>query len=171
MTVHANNSGTSMKVCALFISLPIPKAHCERTSPMIMARHPKPAADAKPLKRKGLICGYTICVNRLVRFIWNTIPITDSGARKCSNPLVRFSLSNGNMVRKAIIKGICSGCRNSKASKIKEITGTDRIRVSNGLNNPYTCSCRANNNANNRASTPETSNPATPLPKVASTDR
>jgi hypothetical protein len=55
--VHATSSGTAIKFCARFISPPIPKVHWERTSPIMIARQPKPTADASPLNKKGFNCG------------------------------------------------------------------------------------------------------------------
>ena len=57
ITVHAINSGTDMNNCARFISPPIPKAHCESISPIIIARQPNPVADASPLNKKGFSWG------------------------------------------------------------------------------------------------------------------
>lgn len=55
--VQASSSGTEIKFCALFISLPIPNAHCDKTSPIMIARQPNPVAEASPLYKNGFSCG------------------------------------------------------------------------------------------------------------------
>ena len=50
------------------------------------------------------------------------------------NASCRFAVRSGNMVRKAIIKGIISAFRKIKAKSINEMTGMERMMASNGRN-------------------------------------
>ena len=94
----------------------------------------------------------------------------DKPGRRSRIPRVRFSVSSGNMVRKAIIKGILSGFRNISAKSMKDMTGIERMMASRGLNNSYTHSKRANNPAIPIAQTNEIDMPKIPRNIVAPTD-
>ena len=51
----------------------------------------------------------------------------DKPGRRSRIPRVRFSVSSGNMVRKANIKGMLSGFRNISAKSMKDMTGIERM--------------------------------------------